>query len=117
IQMLHTRLHQQSQPYLDPSGVIYFRGRSTTISILQTDLLDVLVANFQQVVSRSLLLTCLAANSETSPTRNALDLHIMRLRRRLRSLELNITTAWGRGYLFEPCERTYEATTRSGTDL
>ena len=34
-------------------------------------------------------------------SRNALDLHIKRLRRRIQPLGLSIRTAWGRGYILE----------------
>ena len=36
------------------------------------------------------------------PTRNALDVHVLRLRRRIASLGLEIRTVRSRGYLMQP---------------
>jgi len=38
------------------------------------------------------------------PTRNALDVHVLRLRRRIASLGLEIHTVRSRGYLMQPSQ-------------
>ena len=38
---------------------------------------------------------------EMSANRNALDLRILRLRRRLAAMGLRIVTVWGKGYILE----------------
>ncbi|WP_374251076.1 helix-turn-helix domain-containing protein [Micromonospora sp. R77] len=88
-------------PVVDSTGVLRLGSRSTTISQAQVELLDPLIKHFKQVVYRQELEHRLARRA-TRPTRNSLDLHIMRLRRRVASVGLVIRTAWGRGYVLEP---------------
>jgi DNA-binding response OmpR family regulator len=87
-------------PILDSSGTLYFSDQSLILSNTQAVLMEVFVARFGEVVYRQELERRLA-ESVPSPTRNSLDLHIMRLRRRLARINLCIRTAWGRGYLLE----------------
>jgi DNA-binding response OmpR family regulator len=63
-------------------------------------LLRPLVQRFGKLVAREELLGLLSAHSG-SVSRNALDLHIMRIRRRLLPLGLRLRTASRRGYLLE----------------
>ncbi|GGM60698.1 hypothetical protein GCM10012275_34670 [Longimycelium tulufanense] len=125
---LRARAEIDSVPRLDVSGVLHFRGLSTPISATQTDLLHLFVARFGTVVARETLRAQLYAQEGRSSTRNSLDLHIMRLRRRIEPLGLVIRTAWGHGYVLErayavvgaiaghPLARPRQASdTRSGT--
>jgi hypothetical protein len=90
-------------PHVDPNGVLRFGGRSITVSRTETDLLECLVRQFGVLVTREALRDCLP-DRPGGASRNALDLHIMRVRRRIRPLGLVIRTVWGRGYLLEGIE-------------
>jgi two-component system OmpR family response regulator len=96
---LRNRLADHALPALDPAGQLSFKDRSTTLSATQALLLEPFVERFGEVVGRSELRGILVENSATTPTRNSLDLHVMRLRRRVSELDLVLDTAWGRGYL------------------
>lgn len=99
---LRHRLAVHTVPVLDPAGQLSFRGRSITVSTTQTLLLQPFVTRFGAVVDRVELHTILVGRSVCEPTRNSLDLQIMRLRRRVDALGLALDTAWGRGYVLQP---------------
>ncbi len=90
-----------SKPQLDEGGTLHFHGASTPISATQMDLMYLFVERFEIVVARAALRAELQCQSERSSTRNSLDLHIMRLRRRIEPLSLAIRTVWGHGYVLE----------------
>ncbi|PID54051.1 MAG: transcriptional regulator [Micrococcales bacterium] len=104
IEALERLADQELRPTLDPFGALTFNQRSIAVSLVQTGLLEELVQRYGRVVSREVLSHRLAKARQSVPSRNSLDLHMMRLRRRLADLELTITTAWGRGYVLEPCQ-------------
>ena len=58
-----------------------------------------LLDRFGAVVARDTL--AVRAWPEGLPTRNALDVHVLRLRRRIAPLELEIRTVRARGYLLQ----------------
>lgn len=89
-------------PVVDPNGVLRFRRMSAVLSPTETDLVGRLAESFSQVVSRETLLQVLSRT--TPPSRNALDLHVMRIRRRVKPLGLGLRTVWGRGYVLEPAD-------------
>jgi len=98
---LRARSDQHQRADVDPNGVLRYRGRLVTLSPTATELLVRLLVDFEVLVAREALSECLPQrNGETS--RNALDLHVMRLRKRIRPVGLTIRTVWGRGYLLEP---------------
>jgi hypothetical protein len=99
---LRHRAKSRRTPVLDSSGTLYFDAQWVTISTTQTELMELFVARFESVVPRHELRQRLVRATLSNPTRNSLDLHIMRLRRRLVPVNLAIRTAWGRGYLLEP---------------
>lgn len=101
IAALRTRSYVHTRPQVDPHGVVRFRGRSTAVSPTATDLLECLVRKFGVLVSREELHECLPEGAPDR-NRNVLDLHIMRLRKRIRPVGLVIRTVWGHGYLLEP---------------
>jgi DNA-binding winged helix-turn-helix (wHTH) protein len=88
-------------PQIDPGGILRFAERSVAVSPIETCLLECLIYQFGVVVARSTLHGCLPDQSGGAG-RNALDLRIMRLRRRIRPLDLVIRTVHGRGYVLEP---------------
>ena len=105
IAALRRRVYQPRTPVLGPAGTVYFEAKSVTISNTQSALTTLLIARFGEVVYRDELCRQLAEQVTGTPSRNSLDLHIMRLRRRLSLVDLAIRTAGGRGYLLEPRAR------------
>ena len=101
IAALRARAEAHCRPQVDPNGVLRYCGRSITVSPTATDLLERLVREFGVLVSRDDLRDCLPER-DGGASRNALDLHIMRVRKRIRPIGLAIRTVWGRGYLIEP---------------
>ncbi|MCS0639062.1 helix-turn-helix domain-containing protein [Streptomyces sp. LP05-1] len=101
---LRHRADSRKTPVLDVSGMLHYDGRSVSISTTQTELMELFVERFEGVVHRHELRQRLTRSAVPNPSRNALDLHIMRLRRRLSPAGLAIRTAWGRGYVLEPLE-------------
>ncbi|MFI2432685.1 helix-turn-helix domain-containing protein [Streptomyces sp. NPDC018693] len=100
VRALQNRLDSRQIPTLDSAGTLTFGSHSITISNVQTELMELLIEHFGEVVYRHELSQRLAECVQR-PTRNSLDLHIMRLRRRLSPTDLVIRTAWGRGYALE----------------
>jgi two-component system, OmpR family, response regulator len=100
-------------PQIDPYGILRFSDRSTSVSPTETDLMECLIRQFEALVSREELRDCLPERA-SGCSRNALDLHIMRLRRRIQPLGLVIQTVRGRGYMLQvaPDESATPAWTR-----
>jgi DNA-binding winged helix-turn-helix (wHTH) protein len=67
---------------------------------VEARLTGALVRRFGAVVSRDDLVA--AGWPGREPDRNALDVHVLRLRRRLQPVRLAIRTVRSRGYLLEP---------------
>jgi len=86
-------------PELDEDGVLRVSGRWVSLPPVEARLAAALIARFGAVVSREVLAS--AGWPSGSPGRNALDVHVLRLRRRLSPLALAIRTVRSRGYLLE----------------
>lgn len=84
-------------PVVDADGVLRYRGRSVPLPPVEARLTRALVDRYGAVVSRAQLAR--AGWPGADPGRNALDVHVMRLRRRLAPVGLVIRTVRGRGYL------------------
>lgn len=97
---LRAKAEAYRMPQVDPYGILRLAGRSVTVSRTETDLLDCLIRQFGALVPRETLQECLPGRGG-GVSRNALDLHIMRIRRRIKPLGLVIRTVRGRGYLIE----------------
>jgi two-component system OmpR family response regulator len=93
------RAHVSIVPELDADGVLRFADRWASLPPVEARLARALVDRFAAVVSRDALSR--AGWPEGSPGRNALDVHVLRLRRRLAPLGLVIRTVRCRGYLLE----------------
>lgn len=117
---LRARTAGSHLPEIDPIGVVRFDSISVAVSPTEADLLRVLVDRFGQVVARDNLLDRLSDRPADS-RRNALNLHVMRIRRRIQPLDLTIRTVWGVGYALEragtgqrrPPQRTDSRTPRA----
>ena len=86
-------------PEIDDDGLLRFRGEWAALSPVETELARALVERFGGVVGRDALAK--RAWPIGLPTRNALDVHMLRLRRRITPLELEVRTVRGRGYLLQ----------------
>ncbi|WP_275467337.1 helix-turn-helix domain-containing protein [Streptomyces noursei] len=103
IATLQARNLGRHAPQVDPNGVIRRGSCTVTVSPTEAELVRLLTVNFGEVVSRESLRKRLC-QGDRHASRNALDLHIMRIRRRLTPLRLEIRTAWGRGYTLTACD-------------
>ena len=83
-------------------GLLWFRGRWVSLSPVERSLADGLVERFGAVTGRESLRK--RAWPEGLPSRNALDVHMVRLRRRIAELALEVRTVRSRGYLMQAVE-------------
>jgi hypothetical protein len=86
-------------PDLDDDGVLRVGDRWVSLPPVEARLTSALLERFGAVVSREALAR--SGWPGGSPGRNALDVHVLRLRRRLAPLHLAIRTVRSRGYLLE----------------
>ena len=93
---------QQPAPQVDGDGLLRYRGRWVALSPVESALAITLVDRFGAVVGRDTLAR--RAWPEGTPTRNALDVHMLRLRRRISTLGLEVRTVRARGYLLQALE-------------
>lgn len=87
------------EPALDDDGVLRLGDRWVALPPVEARLTSALIDRFGAVVARSSLAK--AGWPDGAPGRNALDVHVLRLRRRLTPLGLAIRTVRSRGYLLE----------------
>ena len=98
--------HVTEVPDLDPDGVLRFSSAWVSLPPVEARLTRALVDKFGAVVGREALAK--AGWPEGAPGRNALDVHVLRLRRRLVTVGLSIKTVRSRGYLLEAADRRQE---------
>jgi two-component system, OmpR family, response regulator len=104
---LRAGIHREPAPILDDDGVLRFDSLWVALPPVEARLAAQLVERFGAVVSRD---TLSRAGWPSTPTgRNALDVHILRLRRRIHRVGLSIRTVRSRGYLMERSERLERA--------
>ncbi len=86
-------------PSLDDDGLLHAARGWVHLSPVEARLTAALLDRFGAVVSRD----CMSRSGWPggAPGRNALDVHVLRLRRRLRPVGLGIRTVRSRGYLME----------------
>lgn len=89
-----------SVPVLDDDGVLRYSGAWVSLPPVESRVTRALLDRFGAVVSRDALGR--AGWPDGPPGRNALDVHVLRLRRRLHAVGLAIRTVRSRGYLLEP---------------
>lgn len=93
------RRHVAGQPTLDGDGVLRFGDRWVALPPIEARIARPLVERFGAVVGRETL--CRAGWPGGAPGRNALDVHMLRLRRRVEPLGLAVRTVRSRGYALE----------------
>ncbi|MEY2470324.1 MAG: two-component system, OmpR family, response regulator [Actinomycetota bacterium] len=91
--------HAPAIPTLDGDGVLRFDDAWVSLPPVEARLTRAMVDRFGSVVGRETLAR--AGWPEGTAGRNALDVHVLRLRRRLASVGLVIRTVRSRGYLLE----------------
>jgi hypothetical protein len=96
---LAARARAGSAPTVDDDGLLRYGDRWVTLSPVERSLAAALVDRFGAVVGRETLAR--RAWPGGSPTRNALDVHMLRLRRRIAVLSLEVRTVRARGYLLQ----------------
>jgi DNA-binding response OmpR family regulator len=92
-------VHSPERPALDDDGVLRLGSGWVPLPPVEARLTAALLDRFGAVVSRDALGR--AGWPDGAPGRNALDVHVLRLRRRLDPLGLAIRTVRSRGYLLE----------------
>ncbi len=88
-----------TRPELDADGLLHNGDRWVALPVIEARLVAVLIAKSGAVVGRDVLIK--AGWPGENPTRNVLDVHILRLRRRLEPIGLSIRTVRSRGYVLE----------------
>jgi DNA-binding response OmpR family regulator len=98
---LRTRLdqHGDDEPVLDENGVLRRGDRWVSLPPVEARLMAALLERRGAVAGREGLAR--AGWPDGAPGRNALDVHVLRLRRRLVAVQLAIRTVRSRGYLLE----------------
>jgi DNA-binding response OmpR family regulator len=91
--------HEPAVPLLDTDGVLRYAEGWVSLPPVEARLTSALLSRYGAVVSRDSLSR--GGWPQGAPGRNALDVHVLRLRRRLRPLGLVIRTVRSRGYLLE----------------
>lgn len=92
--------HGTGRPSLDADGVLRHGPGWVPLPPVECRLTAALLERYGAVVSRDALGR--AGWPDGAPGRNALDVHVLRLRRRIGPLRLAIRTVRSRGYLLEP---------------
>lgn len=90
------------QPAVDADGLLWFRGRWVPLSPVERSLAEPLIERYGAVAGRDTLRK--RAWPDGLPSRNALDVHMVRLRRRIAPLGLEVRTVRSRGYLLQPTD-------------
>ncbi|MEU2420749.1 winged helix-turn-helix domain-containing protein [Streptomyces sp. NPDC007851] len=89
-----------TSPVVDEDGLLRYGGEVLPLTVSEAEVLRGLLHRRPGLASRTELAErLLDANRSASP--NALDLHIMRLRRKVDSIGLAIETVRGRGFLLK----------------
>jgi hypothetical protein len=91
-----------TRPVLDADGLLHHYDEWVSLSPVEQSLANALLDRFGAVVTREALAD--RAWPSGVPTRNALDVHVLRLRRRIAVLGLEIRTVRSRGYLMQSVE-------------
>jgi DNA-binding response OmpR family regulator len=101
VQSLEARVEEFGPmvPTLDGDGLLRFGGAWVSIPPVEARLVAALLDRFGTVVGRDVLTR--AGWPDKEPGRNALDVHVLRLRRRIEGLGLAVRTVRSRGYLLE----------------
>lgn len=95
--------HERSDPILDEDSVLRHGDAWVALPPVEARLMAAMLDRVGAVVTRDALSR--AGWPDSAPRRNALDVHVLRLRRRVAPLGLVIRTVRSRGYLLESDSR------------
>lgn len=101
-------LHRSAEPVLDEHGMLRLGDRWVSLPPVEARITAALVDRLGTVAVRDELAR--AGWPEGAPGRNALDVHVLRIRRRVAPLGLAIRTVRSRGYLLEAASGANGAT-------
>ena len=87
------------EPRIDGDGVLRVGSSWVALPPIEARLVELLLSKFAKVVGRNELLDC--GWPDGNPSRNVLDVHVLRLRRRIEPLGLAIRTVRRRGYVLD----------------
>ncbi|MGI9597210.1 MAG: helix-turn-helix domain-containing protein [Acidimicrobiales bacterium] len=93
------RRRAMAEPLLE-NGVLRTTTGWVSLPDLEARIVEVLLAKFGRVADRQSLLH--AGWPGEDPSRNLLDVHLHRLRRRIEPIDLRVRTVRKRGYVLEP---------------
>jgi hypothetical protein len=96
VSTLRLRATRGLHPRLDDNGRLYVGTQWVALSPIECRLIGALLERFGSVVSRATLTRAGWPSGE--PSRNQLDVHVLRLRRRVEPLGLSLRTLRARGY-------------------
>lgn len=100
VDCLASRARSEQAPTISADNVLYIKDSRLPLADSEAVIMTALVENFQKVVHRRKLAER-GWGMASDEHRNALDLRILRLRRRIEPLNLSIVTVWGHGYLLD----------------
>lgn len=87
---------------VDEAGIVVHAGSFVILSKSEAEIFASLRAAQGQIVSREQLLAGLYMVGADEAEIKIIDVHICKLRAKLKPLGLSIQTAWGRGFRFVP---------------
>jgi DNA-binding response OmpR family regulator len=90
---------EATAPSVDDDGLLHHRGSWVALSPLEAAIARALTERYGAVVGRESLSR--RAWPDGAPTRNALDVQMVRFRRRVEPLSLEVRTVRSRGYLLQ----------------
>jgi DNA-binding response OmpR family regulator len=96
---LRAQDRRPAEPEVDDDGLLRIGGSWVALPPIEARLATTLLERLGSVVPRDALVR--AGWPQGAPNRNVLDVHILRLRRRLEDVGLTIRTVRSRGYLLE----------------
>ena len=96
---LRMQARRRADPQVDEDGLLRIGGAWVALPPIEARLATTLLERLGSVVPRDALVR--AGWPQGAPNRNVLDVHILRLRRRLEDVGLTIRTVRSRGYLLE----------------
>jgi two-component system OmpR family response regulator len=99
------RAHGHRRPSIDSAGLLRHHDRWVSLSPVEQAFTAALLDRFGAVVPRDAVAS--RAWPDGAPSRNSLDALVMRLRRRLTPLGLEIRTVRSRGYVFQELRRSH----------
>jgi two-component system OmpR family response regulator len=94
-----------SAPTVDADGILRVQGRCLALPPAVAPMARALAGSYRRLVRRQDLIDVVWPGTGL-PSRNALDLRVLRLRRRIQPLGLLVRTVWGQGYLLDSAPST-----------